>query len=156
MTIAPVIKTVDVRCPPARAFELFTGRMAAWWPATHHIGGASFAAIVIEPLAGGRWFERDAAGVETQWGKVLAWGPPGRVLLAWQLNADWKYDPDLETELEITFAPVGAGTRVRLEHRNLERFGDSAERIAEMLRGGWPTIAEGFASFADQHLEEGV
>jgi uncharacterized protein YndB with AHSA1/START domain len=156
MTIAPVVKTVDVKCGPARAFELFTGRMGAWWPASHHIGGAPFEAIVVEPFAGGRWFERGSDGAETSWGKVLVWDPPGRVLLAWQLRADFTYDPDFETELEITFAPHGEGARVRLEHRNLERFGADAEAIAKSLGGGWPTIVEGYASFADQHEKEGV
>jgi hypothetical protein len=156
VTIAPIVKTVDLKCAPARAFALFTGRMAAWWPASHHIGGAPFEEIVIEPAAGGRWFERSEDGAETPWGKVLAWAPPGRVLLAWQLRADWTYDPDFETEVEITFEPQGQGTRVRLEHRNLERYGADAEAIAASLGGGWPTIVEGFAAFADQPVEEGV
>jgi len=156
MTIAPVIKTVDVKCAPARAFQLFTERMEAWWPATHHVGGTPFSDIVIEPLTGGRWFERGEDGVEAPWGKVLAWAPPGRLLLAWQLRADFSYDPGFETEVEITFEPHAAGTRVRLEHRNLERFGADAQRMAESLGGGWPTIVEKFGAFADQHLEEGV
>jgi hypothetical protein len=45
---------------------------------------------------------------------------------------------------------------VRVEHRNLERFGAEAEAIAKTLGGGWPTIVEGFAAFTDQHMEEGV
>jgi uncharacterized protein YndB with AHSA1/START domain len=150
MTIAPVVKTVDVKCGPARAFELFTARMGGWWPSSHHTGATPFEEVVVEPKAGGRWFERDAAGAETQWGRVLTWSPPDGVLLAWQLNADFKFDPDFETELEITFEALALGTRVRLEHRDLERFGESAERIAEMLRGGWPTIIGEFAAFADQ------
>jgi uncharacterized protein YndB with AHSA1/START domain len=156
MTIAPIVKTVDVKCPPARAFALFTGRMAGWWPASHHIGGAPFEEIVIEPKVGGRWFERGEGGAETEWGKVLAWSPPDRVVLAWQLKADFTYDPAFETEVEITFEAHGAGARVRLEHRNLERYGADAEKIAVTLGGGWPTIVELFAAFADQPVEEGV
>ena len=156
MTIAPVIKTVDVKCPPARAFELFTGRMAAWWPTTHHIGGAPFEAIIIEPAAGGRWFERGDDGAETPWVKVLVWAPPGRVVLAWQLDADWKYDPNFETELEITFTALTAGTHVRLEHRNLERFGANAEAVAASLRNGWPSIVDGFAAFADRSAQADI
>lgn len=156
MTIAPVVKTVEVKCAPARAFELFSTRMGSWWPATHHTGATPFEVVVIEPKAGGRWFERDAAGVETQWGRVLGWSPPGRVLLAWQLNADFKFDPDFETELEITFEALASGTRVRLEHRDLERFGARAQEIADMLRGGWPTIVDGYAAFADQSQTQGA
>lgn len=156
MTIAPVVKTVDVKCEPARAFELFTGRMGRWWPATHHTGATPFEEIIVEPKTGGRWFERDASGAETNWGRVLDWSPPGRVLLAWQLNAEFRYDPEFETELEVTFENLAPGTRVRLEHRNLERFGADADRIAEMLRGGWPTIVDQFVAFAVQPQTQGA
>jgi hypothetical protein len=130
--------------------------MDGWWPASHHTGKAPFEAIIVEPRLGGRWFERDAAGVETNWGRVIDWSPPGRLLLAWQLNAQFQYDPDFETELEITFVALAAGTRVRLEHRDLERFGADADRIAEMLRGGWPTIVEAYSTFADQPQTQGA
>src|SRR5579872_6101873 len=124
MTIAPIVKTLTVQAPPERAFAAFTGRMGAWWPKGQTVGAKPHAEVVMEPRAGGRWFERDAEGAETQWGKVLAWEPPGRVLLAWQLNGQWAFDPDFVTELELTFTPARAGgTEVRLEHRNLERFG---------------------------------
>ena len=109
MSIAPVVKSVTVKASPERAFELFTGQMARWWPATHKIGKAPFVAIVIEPRAGGRWYERDAGGVECDWGKVLAWEPPSRLLLGWQLDSRFAYNPDLVTEVELTFAPAAAG-----------------------------------------------
>jgi uncharacterized protein YndB with AHSA1/START domain len=81
---------------------------------------------------------------------VLAWEPPSRLLLAWQIDAGWRFDPALVTELELTFAPAaGGGTRVRLEHRNLERFGAEAARHAEQLDGGWPGFLGGYARFAD-------
>ena len=150
MTIAAIVKTVEVRCDRQRAFELFCGRMSEWWPPAHHIGGSPIKSVVIEPRVGGRWFERGEDGSETSWGRVLDWAPPGRLLLAWQITAAWTYDPDFETELELTFTALPAGTQVRLEHRNLERFGDSAEKMAASLNGGWPTIVDGFAAFADQ------
>jgi uncharacterized protein YndB with AHSA1/START domain len=81
---------------------------------------------------------------------VLEWDPPSRVLLAWQIDASWSYDPSFETELEMTFTAEGAGTRVSMEHRNLERFGDSAAKMAEMLGGGWPGIMDGFAAYASK------
>jgi uncharacterized protein YndB with AHSA1/START domain len=104
---------------------------------------------VIEPHAGGRWYERDEGGKETQWGRVLAWEPPQRVLLAWQINSQWRYDPGLSTELELIFeAQAGGGTRVTLEHRNLERFGADAEAHAQKIRGGWPAVVGHFAAYA--------
>lgn len=150
MSIAPIRRTVTVKAAPQRAFERFTQDMAKWWPKEHHTGGEPFHAIVIEPRAEGRWFERDANGTETQWGKVIAWEPPARVLLAWQLDATFKFDPDFVTELELSFVPDGTGTRVTLEHRNLERYGDSAEKLREMLNGGWPGIFQAYVDLANQ------
>jgi uncharacterized protein YndB with AHSA1/START domain len=65
------------------------------------------------------------------------------------LNSQFTYDPDFLTEVELTFAPRGAGTLVTLEHRNLERFGDDADKLAGQLGGGWPTFLGHFASFLD-------
>jgi uncharacterized protein YndB with AHSA1/START domain len=113
------------------------------------VGASPAVAIVIEPRIEGRWFERSEDQIETNWGRVLEWDPPRRVLLAWQLDATFTYDPDFETELEITFTPDAGGTRVDLEHRHLERFGDSAARMAASLGGGWPGIIEGFVAYAE-------
>ena len=148
MSIAPILHRVEVKASPSRAFELFTSQMGRWWPSGKTIGRNPFADIMIEPRAGGRWYERDAGGNETQWGRVLAWEPPGRVLLSWQINSQWHYDADLLTELELIFeARAGGGTRVTLEHRNLERFGADAEAHAAKIRGGWPAVVGHFAVY---------
>ena len=149
MSIAPIIRTIRVNPAPARAFELFAAHMGDWWPGAT-VGKKQHVAVVIEPRKGGRWYERDADGTETQWGCVLAWEPPGRLLLNWQLNGSFAYDPDLVTELELTFALAeGGGTLVTLEHRNLERFGANAASHAERLRNGWPSKIDGFAKYAN-------
>lgn len=150
MTVAPIVRRVAVKAVPARAFELFTGHMARWWPGGRTVGQKPFVDIVVEPHQGGRWFERDADGHETQWGSVLAWEPPGRLLLAWQLTARFTYDPAFMTEVELTFAPAaGGGTLVTLEHRLLERYGADAERIAGLLGDGWPQHLANFAQLAN-------
>jgi uncharacterized protein YndB with AHSA1/START domain len=148
MTIAPITADVTVAVPPARAFALFTAHFGRWWPKSHAIGAAPPETLVIEPRTGGRWFERSADGVETPWGRVLAWEPPRRVLLTWQIGADWTYDPALLTEVEARFDPVAGGTRVRLKHRDLERFGPSAAAHADQLRSGWPSMLGLYAGYA--------
>jgi len=147
-----VRQSVVVQAPPERAFEVFTAGMSSWWPmATHKIGTAPMVAAVIEPRPGGRWFERGEDGSECDWGRVIAWEPPHRVVLAWQLNADYEFDPDLHTELEVRFSPDGAdGTRVELEHRGLDAYG---ARTAEMRDafgsdGGWTGLLRRFAEAA--------
>lgn len=150
---APVRRNVQVAAPRERAFEVFTAGIGRWWPKTHHIGAADLDAPVIEPREGGRWFERGVDGSECDVGKVLVWDPPARLVLAWQLTPQFKYDPNLITEVEVRFIAESANsTRVELEHRNLERFGDGADAMRQKIDApdGWPGILRLFAQSAAQ------
>jgi activator of Hsp90 ATPase-like protein len=150
---APVRKTVHVKVEAPRAFEVFTSRMHAWWPLDHSLlGGKPRQDVVVEPHQGGRWYERAVDGSECTWGYVIAWEPPARVLLAWQLDGQWKFNPDFVTEVEIRFIAEGAAaTRVELEHRNLERYGEAAEAVRAALDSadGWSTGLGRFAALAN-------
>ncbi|RZS41334.1 uncharacterized protein YndB with AHSA1/START domain [Herbihabitans rhizosphaerae] len=135
-----VHRTVSVPLPPERAFDLFTARMSEFWPSEHSIGESALAEVVVEPSDGGRWFERGVDGAECDWGRVAEWAPPGRLVLLWQIGADWRFDPELETEVEVTFTEESPGrTRLDLRHRHLERMGDKAEVMRGVFDspGGW-------------------
>ncbi len=86
---------------------------------------------------------------------MLVWEPPSRLVLRWQLSADWRCDPQVATEVEVRFSAEGPGTRVDLEHRGLEAYGDRAEEVPR--RSGRP--AGGPASWRLRRAgrgEEGV
>jgi uncharacterized protein YndB with AHSA1/START domain len=149
---APVRKSLTVKASPERAFSVFTADFGRWWPRSHSIGTSPLKTAVIEPRPGGRWYQIGEDGSECDWGKVLVWEPPARLVLAWQIGADWRFDPGLVTEVELRFSPEGAGmTRVELEHRHLERMGDAAEsvRTAVDSPNGWGLILQSFASAAE-------
>jgi uncharacterized protein YndB with AHSA1/START domain len=149
--VAPVRRSVTVKADAARAFEVFAAKVGAWWPASHHIGQTPVKDVVIEPRVGGRWYEIGEDGAECDWGHVIAWEPPERLLLAWQLGADWRFDAELVTEVEVRFIADGTGsTRVELEHRKLERMGERAAEVAASVGspGGWSGILEAFAKEA--------
>jgi uncharacterized protein YndB with AHSA1/START domain len=139
-------KQLTVEAPLDRAFRVFTANMGAWWPKSHHIGKAALKDCVIEPRVNGRWYELDEDGATCEWGKVLAWDPPRRLVLAWQLDHEFRYDPALLTEVEVTFSALGPrSTRVDFEHRNLERFGAAAERLRGDMGKGWGEILDSYA-----------
>ena len=143
--------TVTVEAGQAHAFEVFTTGFDRWWNRDHHIGEADLDEAVMEPRAGGRWYERGVDGSECDWGRVLAFEPPERVLLCWQLTAEFKYDPDFETEVEVRFiAESPTRTRVELEHRNLDRYGVDAEKMKATFgsEGGWTGLLALFATEA--------
>ena len=148
--LAPVRRTLTVTAPPARAFEVFTAKIGLWWPKSHHVSAVEPETVVIEPRSGGRWYERAPDGVECDIGKVLAWEPPARLLLAWQLDANFRYQADLVTEVEVRFVAEGAATRVEFEHRNLERLGEHAEKVRGQISApaGWPAILDLYVQFA--------
>jgi uncharacterized protein YndB with AHSA1/START domain len=146
-----VHREVTVPLTRERAFELFTARMGAFWPAEHSIGTAEIADVVVEPRAGGRWFERGIDGSECDWGRIAVWEPPDRVVLLWQIGVDWTMHPDLETDVEVTFTSDGPGrTRVDLIHRHLERYGDQAEAMRAVFDSpdGWTGTLIRFADLA--------
>jgi uncharacterized protein YndB with AHSA1/START domain len=144
---APVRKSIHVDASPEHAFDTFTAGIGRWWPKSHKIGQADLERPVIEPREGGRWYELDVDGSECEIGKVAVWDPPARLVLIWQLTPEFAYDPDLITEVEVLFTPDGDGTRVDLEHRDLERMGEKAEAMRETVSGpgGWPGLLALFA-----------
>ncbi|HVY82069.1 MAG TPA: SRPBCC family protein [Steroidobacteraceae bacterium] len=149
VTVAPVRKSVRVNADAARAFEVFTAGFARWWPRSHHIGAAPLKEACIEPRVGGRWYERGEDGSECEWGRVLAWEPSVRVLLGWQINNQFKYDPTTMSEVEIRFIAESAGvTRVELEHRHIERLGGDAPELRQKVDApnGWGLILQTYAA----------
>jgi uncharacterized protein YndB with AHSA1/START domain len=149
VTIAPVRKSLRVNAPPATAFDVFTAGIDLWWPKGHHIGASPMKAAIIEPFVGGRWYHICEDGSQTDNGRVLHWQPPERLVLTWQINGNWQYDPDLVTEVEVQFIADGAGaTRVEFEHRHLERLGDTADAFRAQVDPGWGGLLDGFAKAA--------
>lgn len=135
--IEPIRITFDVDCPVDHAFQVWTARIAEWWPTDHTVSAETDLTVVLEPRPGGRIFERRASGIEHDWGEVTVWEPPTRLGYTWHLNRD-RSDA---TDVEIRFLSVGeAGTRVEIEHRGWERLGAEGEHWRDRNRGGWATL----------------
>jgi uncharacterized protein YciI/uncharacterized protein YndB with AHSA1/START domain len=149
--VPPISKQLTVLAAQDRAFKLFTERMSRWWPPEHHIGKTPMKDLLLEPRVGGRWYSTHEDGSECTIGKVLSWEPPHRLVLAWQVTAEWQFDPAFVTEIEVRFKSEGAkATRVEFEHRNLERYGAIAPNMRERMGAatGWPKIFEEFGRVA--------
>ncbi|MEJ7728556.1 MAG: SRPBCC family protein [Polyangiaceae bacterium] len=155
VTVDPsrVNKTLVVAAPQDIAWRVFTEQIGTWWPLAHYkIGSAKAVDAVVEPRVGGRWYERGEDGSDCSWGSVLVWEPPRRLVLTWDITADWKYDPTLGTEIEVQFIPAGEGrTRVELEHRKLDRYGDRRDEMRRVFdtEGDWGRLLQMFAQAAE-------
>jgi uncharacterized protein YndB with AHSA1/START domain len=143
--LEPVRQSVRVRRPIEAAFELFTRDIGTWWPVgTHHARG-DVVGVVFETRLGGRIYERCRDGAEADWGHVLAWEPPHRVVFTWAPGRS----PGGPTEVEVRFtAEDPATTRVDLEHRGWERLGDLAAETRSSYLNGWPGVMRLYATAA--------
>ena len=146
-----VRKSIVVDAPIDRAFNVFTERIGSWWPDDHHILQAELAEMIFEPRVGGHVYDRGIDGSECRWARVLAYEPPTRVVISWDINLQWQLeaDPNKTSEIEVRFIVVTANqTRIELEHRGLERHGDGWEQMRDAVSspGGWSRGLQLFAT----------
>jgi hypothetical protein len=143
-------KELLVKASQETAFRVFTERMGDWWPKSHHIGKTPPTDSILEQKVEGRWYSTHEDGTECNIGKVLIWDPFGRVVIAWQVNGNFQYDPDLISEVEVLFLAEEPGlTRVSMEHRDLEKLAGGA-KIIEDMDNGWGFILNLYKQIADE------
>jgi hypothetical protein len=150
--IAPVRKTVRVKAPIVHAFEVFTEGLARWWPPNKGVGKKPIRTVLIEPRLGGRWLEIAEDGTETIVGTIVVWQPPHRMAFLWQVNAQWKPDAAMASEVDVRFTPDGAdATVVDLVHHKFETMGaEAGASLREDVGRGWPGFMERFAKEAER------
>ena len=141
---------VVVDVPIDRAFSVFTEDFDSFKPPEHNLLDVEIAETVFEPQVGGHLYDRGVDGSECRWARVLAYEPPHRVVISWDISPQWQLEPDPEkaSEVEVRFTPEGADrTRVELEHRHLERHGDGWEGVREGVDSadGWPLYLQRYA-----------
>jgi uncharacterized protein YndB with AHSA1/START domain len=141
---------VIVQAPIERAFSVFTDDFGAFKPREHNMLAVDIAETIFEPHAGGHLYDRGVDGSECRWARVLAYEPPDRVVISWDINPQWQIetDPGKTSEVEVRFiAETPERTRVVLEHRNLDRHLDGWEAVREGVdsEGGWPLYLRRYA-----------
>ncbi|MGW4465128.1 SRPBCC domain-containing protein [Micromonospora sp. NPDC004704] len=137
--LRPVVRELVLPGDPAYAFEVFTAGIGGWWPAGFTASGADLAAVVVEPGAGGRVYERNRTGGEYDWGTVAVWEPGSRIAVHWNLG---QRTGDV-TLLEVRFTPDRSGSVVRLEHGGWQP-GQAADRSRFDDEAGWTVVLESF------------
>jgi uncharacterized protein YndB with AHSA1/START domain len=150
--IAAVRKSVRVKAPIERAFDVFTAGLTRWWPHDHGVGKKPIEKVLMEPRLGGRWLEISKDGTETSVATITHWEPPHRLVMVWQVNAQWEPDTAMKSEVDVRFRTEGPdATLVELVHHKFETMG--AEAGASMrgdVDGGWPGLLERFVHEAER------
>jgi uncharacterized protein YndB with AHSA1/START domain len=149
-TETSITASVVVAAPIERAFSVFTDDFGRFKPREHNLLEVEIAETVFEPRVGGHLYDRGVDGSECRWARVLAYEPPERVLLSWDISPQWQLESDLAktSEVEVRFvAEAPDRTRLELEHRNLERHGEGWEGMRDAVAspGGWPLYLQRFS-----------
>jgi uncharacterized protein YndB with AHSA1/START domain len=142
--------TVVVQAPLERAFRVFTEDFGSFKPPEHNMLGVEIAETVFEPRVGGHLYDRGVDGSECRWARVLAYEPPNRVVISWDISPQWQIETNLEktSEVEVQFiSEAPERTRVELEQRNLDRHGEGWQSLRDGVDSGdgWPLYLERFA-----------
>ena len=139
--LPPVVCSIEVAAPLDHAFATFTEGIDKWWPATtHSVGEERVTSVVLENRLGGSFYEEWDDDTRHDWGQVIAWEPPHRLVVSWHPGMD----VEEATEVEVTFSPSSNGTIVELTHRNWEKRGALAAEKREMYESGWPISLQMF------------
>jgi uncharacterized protein YndB with AHSA1/START domain len=147
--------SIVVEAPIERAFKVFTEDFGRFKPREHNLLGVEITETVFEPLVGGHLLDRGVDGSECRWARVLAYEPPHRVVISWDIDARWQIEtnPARTSEVEVRFiSETPHRTRVELEHRHLDRHGEGWEGVREGVggEGGWPLYLERYAGLFEQ------
>jgi len=147
---ASVRVQIVVDAPIERAFRVFTGEFDRIKPREHNLLRVAIAETVFEPRVGGHVYDRGVDGSVCRWARVLAYEPPHRIVISWDISPQWQIetDPGKTSEVEIRFVAESAGrTRVELEHRHFDRHGAGwqSERDGVAGDGGWPLYLRRYA-----------
>ena len=145
-----VRSSIVVEAPIERAFSVFTGGFGTFKPPEHNLLAVEIAETVFEPRVGGHLYDRGVDGSECRWARVLAYEPPNRVVISWDISPQWQLetDPEKASEVEVRFfSETPDRTRLELEHRNLERHGEGWEGVRDGVAGdeGWPLYLQRYA-----------
>nr|WP_193364354.1 SRPBCC family protein [Mesorhizobium alhagi] len=138
-----VLNSIVVEAPISRAFKVFTEDFGSFKPPEHNLLKVDIAETVFEPKVGGFLYDRGVDGSVCRWARVLAYEPPSRLLLSWDISPRWQIeeDPRKTSEWEVRFiAETPERTRVEIEHRNLDRHGEGWQSVRDGVAAdqGWP------------------
>jgi hypothetical protein len=132
LTVAPVRQSTVVRSDVAHTFSVFVDTIATWWPLKRFsLGHERVVDVSFTPDVGGRIYEVWDDGHTETWGHVLAWDPPNRVVMTWEV---------LPTVTEV-------------EHRGWERLSPedmaAVRALADSYDTGWATILAALTTAVD-------
>ena len=136
---ADIVKDITVPLQPEEAFDLFTRRIADWWPVESHSlaaqNGETPKTLDVDPEVGGRIWETLPDGTRAPWARITEWRPGERFALDWHVGRE----EDEATQVTVAFGRVDGGTHIRLTHSGFSRLA-AGETMCASYRTGWDHV----------------
>lgn len=136
-------KSTWMPCSQVRAFALFTEKASFWWPESRRHTGDPTSEIRLLPT--GRFWERAGDGREVELGRVHEWTSPDRLVLDFYPGTD----PLHPTQVVVTFAADGDGTRVTVEHGPTPASADLWTGRAPQFERSWDLLLSSLTRSAE-------
>jgi uncharacterized protein YndB with AHSA1/START domain len=117
--MSAAIVSLRVAVSPQRAFDAFTQDIGLWWRPNglFQITPRGDGVLRFEPGPKGRLVTELPNGNVFEIGRITDWSPPHALAFTWRQAT---FAPDQVTTVAIRFEPVGAETRITVEHRGWE------------------------------------
>lgn len=136
----PIVKTLELPCAAARAFDIFTRDTTRWWPGSHSVSsgaGKAPQAVTIEAKPGGAVYETMHDASRCDWGRVLEFEDGVRFAMTWHPGDNG----DNPTRVEVAFEDLpGGGARLTLTHTGWEAWGEGARARRDSYNAGWDAV----------------
>lgn len=108
-----IVVALRISAPPEVVFDAFVDDIALWWR-PNGLFAFTLRSPGVMAFEDGRLVERLPSGKVFEVGVVSVWERGARLVFGWRQAA---FTPDMNTEVEVRFEPVGEETRVTVEHR---------------------------------------
>ncbi len=148
-TLTPIVVSVDLPVPCARAYGAFTAQFADWWPVATHSLTRDVATRCRFGAEVGESVEESAPdGTRHAWGRVESLEPGRRVRFSWHPGRG----PETAQWIDVEFASRDGGSRVTLTHGGWEALGEIAPILRREYESGWQNVfGKIYAEFAGRH-----
>ena len=109
------IVALRVKASRERAFDAFVDEIGLWWRPNDlfRFTTGPPGCMAFEPRLGGQLTETDRQGRAFEIGRITEWAPGEKLAFTWRQAS---FAPEMFTEVEVRFEPVGDETRVTVEH----------------------------------------
>ena len=147
---------MEIQLPREETFKRFITGLNSWWPKEYTWSGQVLEEIKIEPETGGKCYETGPYNFRCDWGRVMTYEAPDKLVITWQISPARVPEPDpgKASEITVLFKELEPEvTGVEFEHGKLSKHGEGWEEYYDAMKSeqGWPYILNKFREYCGRN-----